>query len=153
MVHTLRYALLCAEGRRLAEVLTGVFFARPGTTLNPINAAMVALAARKRRKAEWRKPIPLSGRPRSACRSPICRLPTAGAAQNLSWKPGWQAMFVFANTVIFDGSAQPGSPRQPWNCVLAAGRASSRTTVPAGKKALHVPEPLPDVIVQLMPAG
>src|SRR5690242_5412059 len=62
-------------------------------------------------------------------------------------------MFVFANTVIFDGSAQPGSPRQPWNCVSAAGRASSRTTVPAGKKALHVPEPLPDVIVQLMPAG
>src|SRR5918911_3809377 len=62
-------------------------------------------------------------------------------------------MFVFANTVIFWGSAQPGRPRQPWNCVSAAGRASSRTTAPAGKKALHVPEPLPDVMVQLMPAG
>ncbi len=71
----------------------------------------------------------------------------------MSWKPGWQAMFVFANTVIFEGSKQPGRPRQPWNCESAAGRASSRTTVPAGKKAVHVPEPLPRVMVQLMPAG
>src|SRR5215211_5220044 len=62
-------------------------------------------------------------------------------------------MFVFGKIVIFEGSPHPGRPRHPWNCELAAGRASSRTTVPAGKKAPHVPDPLPLVMVQLMPAG
>ena len=63
-------------------------------------------------------------------------------------------MFVFANTVIFEGSAHPGRPRQPWNCESAAGRASSRTTVPAGKKAVHVPvPPTPLMMMQLMPGG
>src|SRR5829696_5085845 len=62
-------------------------------------------------------------------------------------------MFVSANTVIFEGSKHPGRPRHPWNWLSDAGRASSRTTVPAGKKALHVPAPLPPVITQLMPAG
>ena len=62
-------------------------------------------------------------------------------------------MFVLAKIVIFDGSEQPGSPRQPWNWESDAGRASSRTTVPAGKNALHVPDPLPRMIVQLIPAG
>ena len=62
-------------------------------------------------------------------------------------------MFVFANTVIFEGSAHPGRPRQPTNCESGAGRASSRTTVPAGKKARHVPEAVPRVKTQLMPAG
>jgi hypothetical protein len=71
----------------------------------------------------------------------------------LSAKPGWQAMFVFANTVIFEGSEHPGRPRHPWNWLSDAGRASSCTTVPAGKKALHVPAPLPRVMTQLMPAG
>src|SRR5215216_2700013 len=62
-------------------------------------------------------------------------------------------MFVFANTLIFEGSEHPGSPRHPWNWLSDAGRASSRTMVPAGKKALHVPAPLPRVMTQLMPAG
>ena len=59
-------------------------------------------------------------------------------------------MLVLAKMVIFDGSWHPGSPLQPWNC---ESLASSRTTVPAGKKAVQVPEPLPPVIVQLIPAG
>jgi hypothetical protein len=71
----------------------------------------------------------------------------------LSAKPGWQEMFVFANTLIFEGSEHPGRPRHPWNWLSDAGRASSRTTVPAGKKALHVPAPLPRVMMQLIPAG
>src|SRR4051794_24268035 len=63
-------------------------------------------------------------------------------------------MFVFAKTVIFWGSLHPGRPLQPWNREPSAGRASSRTTVPAGKKALHAPEPpTSPLIVQLMPAG
>src|SRR6186997_1743652 len=62
-------------------------------------------------------------------------------------------MFVPANTVIFEGSEHPGRPRHPWNRLSSAGRASSRTTVPAGKNALHVPAPLPSVMTQLMPAG
>ena len=64
-----------------------------------------------------------------------------------------ESMFVFANTVIFEGSKHPGRPRHPWNWLSAAGRASSRTTAPAAKKALHVPAPLPRVMTQLMPAG
>src|SRR3954467_6357827 len=67
--------------------------------------------------------------------------------------PGWQLMLVARATVIFDGSPQPGRPRQPWKPEFAAGRASSRTTVPVGKKLPHVPDPLPFVIVQLIPAG
>src|SRR5919199_3315106 len=62
-------------------------------------------------------------------------------------------MFVPRATVTLDGSAQPGSPRQPWKLEPAAGRASSRTTVPVRKKLQHVPDPLPLVMVQLMPAG
>ena len=62
-------------------------------------------------------------------------------------------MFVPRGTVIFEGSAQPGSPRQPWKLEPAAARASSRTTVPVRKKLQHVPDPLPFVMVQLMPAG
>jgi hypothetical protein len=71
----------------------------------------------------------------------------------LSWNPGWQLMLVFEKMVIFEGSEHPGRPLQPWNCESAAGRASSRTTVPAGKKAVQAPEPLPRVIVQLIPTG
>jgi len=56
-------------------------------------------------------------------------------------------------TVILDGSAQPGRPLKPWKLESEAATASSLTTVPTGKKAEHVPEPLPDVIVQLIPAG
>jgi hypothetical protein len=62
-------------------------------------------------------------------------------------------MFVPRATVILEGSAQPGSPRQPWKLEFAAARASRRTTVPVGKKLEHVPEPLPLVIMQLIPAG
>src|SRR5215210_2129303 len=62
-------------------------------------------------------------------------------------------MLVFVKILIFEGSKQPGSPLQPWNCESAAGRASSRTIVPAAKKAEQVPEPLPRVMVQLIPAG
>jgi len=75
------------------------------------------------------------------------------ANRYFSANPGWQLMFVPRGTVIFEGSAQPGSPRQPWKLELAAGRASSRTTVPVRKKLEHVPDPLPFVIVQLIPAG
>jgi hypothetical protein len=62
-------------------------------------------------------------------------------------------MLVPSATWIFDGSEQPGRPLQPWNDEFAFGRVSSLTTVPAGKKAEQVPEPLPKVIVQLIPAG
>ena len=62
-------------------------------------------------------------------------------------------MLVPRATVIFDGSEHPGSPLHPWKEELAAGRASSRTTVPTGKNTEQAPDPLPDVIVQLIPAG
>jgi hypothetical protein len=56
-------------------------------------------------------------------------------------------------TVILDGSAQPGSPLKPWKLESAAATASSLTTVPTVKKAEHAPEPLPEVMVQSIPAG
>jgi hypothetical protein len=62
-------------------------------------------------------------------------------------------MFVPRATVILEGSPQPGSPRQPRKLEFAAGRASNRTTVPAGKKLEQLPDPFPFVMVQLMPAG
>jgi hypothetical protein len=67
--------------------------------------------------------------------------------------PGWQETVVPRGTVIFEGSAHPGRRRHPWKLELVAGRASSRTTVPVRKKLVHAPDPLPFVIVQLMPAG
>ena len=51
------------------------------------------------------------------------------------------------------GSTQPGRDLQPTNFELAAGRASSLTTVPTGKNAEHVPEPFPPVIAQSIPVG
>jgi hypothetical protein len=68
-------------------------------------------------------------------------------------KPGWQLILVPAATFILDGSLQPGSPLQPRKLELAAGRASSLTTVPVGKNALQLPAPLPPVMVQSIPAG
>ena len=56
-------------------------------------------------------------------------------------------------TLILEGSLQPGSPLQPRKLELAAGRASSLTVVPTGKNALQLPEPLPPVMVQSIPAG
>ena len=56
-------------------------------------------------------------------------------------------------TVTLEASKQPGSPLHPKKLELAAGRASSLTTVPTGKNALQVPAPLPPVMVQSMPAG
>ena len=41
--------------------------------------------------------------------------------------------------MIFEGSLQPGVPRQPWNFEPAAGWADSRTTVPAANEAVHTP--------------
>ncbi|MEA2486128.1 MAG: hypothetical protein QOD46_1239 [Actinomycetota bacterium] len=58
-------------------------------------------------------------------------------------------MFVPSAIWIFDGSEQPGRPLQPWKAEFAFGRASSLTTVPAGKKAEQAPEPLPKVIVKV----
>jgi hypothetical protein len=56
-------------------------------------------------------------------------------------------------TLILEGSLQPGSPLQPRKLESAAGRASSLTIVPTGKNALQLPEPLPPVMVQSIPAG
>jgi hypothetical protein len=63
-------------------------------------------------------------------------------------------MFVARATRTRDGSEQPGRfVDQPRNAESAAGRASSRTIVPTGKKAAHVPDPLPPVSVRSIPAG
>ena len=56
-------------------------------------------------------------------------------------------------TVTLEASKQPGSDLHPEKLELAAGRASSLTTVPAGKNALQAPAPLPPVMVQSIPAG
>jgi hypothetical protein len=71
----------------------------------------------------------------------------------LSWKPGWQKMLVSAKIVTFDASPHPGNPRHPWKREPSAGRASSRTTVPAGKNDPQAPEPLPLVMTQVIPDG
>ena len=92
-------------------------------------------------------------RPKRSRSRPGSHSPPNPIEPYFSENPGWQLMFVPRATVIFEGSAQPGSPRQPWKLELAAGRASSRTTVPVRKKLEHVPDPLPFVIVQLIPAG
>ncbi len=68
-------------------------------------------------------------------------------------KPGWQVIVVPRATLILEGSLQPGSPLQPRKLESAAGRASSLTIVPTGKNAVQVPEPLPRVMVQSIPAG
>jgi hypothetical protein len=62
-------------------------------------------------------------------------------------------MLVPAATFTLEGSLQPGSPLQPRKLESAAGRASSLTTVPVGKNALQVPEPLPPLMVQSIPTG
>jgi len=77
----------------------------------------------------------------------------ARTAQNQSWNAGWQAIVVSATTVIFCGSKHPGSRLQPRNFESAAGRASSRTMVSAGKKAWQGPVVPLAAIVQLIPAG
>jgi hypothetical protein len=68
--------------------------------------------------------------------------------------PGEQVMSVPRATVTLDGSAQPGRLLlQQRNDESDAGRASKRTTVPTGKNDQQVPEPLPRVIAQSIPAG
>jgi len=62
-------------------------------------------------------------------------------------------MFAPRKIVTFEASMQPGVGRQPTKLESAAGHAVSRTTVPTGNLAVHVPEPLPATSVQLMPAG
>jgi hypothetical protein len=74
-------------------------------------------------------------------------------ADYLSEKPGWQVIVVPRATVTLEASKQPGSDLHPKKLELAAGRASNLTTVPTGKNALQAPEPLPEVMVQSIPAG
>jgi hypothetical protein len=63
-------------------------------------------------------------------------------------------MFVPRAIVTLDGLPQPGRlVLQPRSDESAAGRASRRTTVPTVKNASQVPEALPAVIVQSIPAG
>src|SRR4029079_361006 len=68
-------------------------------------------------------------------------------------KTGWQLMKAPREAVTLEASAQPGVRRQPRKDESAAGRASSRTTVPTGKNAEHVPEPPLLLRTQSMPAG
>ena len=61
----------------------------------------------------------------------------AGAAKwllgdYLRKKPGWQVIVVPRATVTLEASKQPGSDLHPKKLELAAGRASSLTTVPTG---------------------
>ena len=56
-------------------------------------------------------------------------------------------------TVTLEASLQPGVGLNPTKRESAAGRASSRTTVPTGKNAEQAPAPLPRVMVQSIPAG
>ena len=74
-------------------------------------------------------------------------------ADYLREKPGWHVIVVPRATVTLEASKQPGSPLQPRKLESAAGRASSLTTVPTGKNALQLPEPLPAVMAQSIPAG
>jgi hypothetical protein len=67
---------------------------------------------------------------------------------------GRQVILVPRAILILEGSEQPGRlVLHPWSDESLAGLAESRTIVPTGKNASQVPEPLPPVMVQLIPAG
>src|ERR1041385_1912189 len=55
--------------------------------------------------------------------------------------------------ITLEASLQPGVALQPRKDESAAGRASSRTTVPTGKNAEQVPESPALLRTQSMPAG